>query len=86
MQFSNSHAPASPRIICAEFGYTFPLNKNARERSAAGRFRHYVIRRCRLRAKLSAWAACDLVSLADDTRAHARRRSTRRFLSPDRFR
>ena len=79
--------------------FFFP-GTNPGERSAAGRFRLYVIRTAsRQAANPSARAACDLVPLADNTRAHARRRSTqtslrslrkldclRRFLSPDRFR
>jgi len=69
------------------------------ERSAAGRFRQNVIRTAAEVCETSAWAACDLVPSADDTRALARRRSTqtslrslrkldclRRFLFPDRFR
>ena len=50
---------------------------NPGERSAAGRFRLYVIRTVsRQAANPSARAACDLVPSADNTRAHARRRST----------
>ena len=45
----------------AFFRGRLPLAPCARERSAAGRYRHYVIRRCRSLAKLSARAACDLV-------------------------
>ena len=55
------------------------------ERSAAGRFRQNVIRTAAEVCETSAWAACDLVPSADDTRALARRRSTAAVSVPGPF-